>query len=364
MVIGFLWIPTPLFPILNSVQPTKYLVANLLHMHVLDTIVKVAAALEENDDEARFSELYKKTLSAVQNEYFTGSGRLASDTITSHALALYFNVVPEQFKGRIAAELNRKVIKHNYRVVTGFVGTPFLLFALSDNGYAETASKVLLNSGFPGWLYEVDIGATTVWERWNTLLPDGTPNPDGMNSCNHYAYGSVMEFLYRRICGIEPMTAGFEKVKIAPLPCRGLTDVRAVYESVHGKIIAGYAQKEGRITFFAEIPKGIYAELCVPNIGKVAEGSGKLEYSCEWENLDLPPFTRESNFSEIFSNPKASSAFVRTFEKLFCPQEISYLKASSEKIQFAADYLISKNRITDESFTERLVKMNELFLER
>lgn len=341
----------------------KYLVANFLHVHALATLVKIAAALEETDDEKLFSDMYKKTLSAVQNEYFTGGGRLASDTVTSHALALYFNIVPDRFRSKIAAALNDRVIKHNYRVVTGFVGTPFLLFALSDNGYAETACKVLLNSGFPGWLYEVDIGATTVWERWNTLLPDGTPNPDGMNSCNHYAYGSVMEFLYRRICGIEPMTAGFERVKIAPLPCKGLVETRAEYESVRGKIVAGYKQREGRIKFFAEIPKGIYGELCVPDIGKVAEGDGILEYSCEWENLDLPPFTRKSSFSEIFSNPKASRAFARTFDDSFHPLEIAYLKAGSENVQFAADYLQSKNRMTDEEFTKKLIKMNELFLQ-
>ena len=84
-----------------------------------------------------------------------------------------------------------------------------------------------MNNGYPGWLYEVDMGATTVWERWNSLMPDGTPNPDGMNSYNHYAYGSAMEFVYRRIAGIETAEAGFKTIRIAPNPCKGLDCVKA-----------------------------------------------------------------------------------------------------------------------------------------
>ena len=108
------------------------------------------------------------------------------------------------------------------------------------------------------------MGATTVWERWNSLLPDGTPNPDGMNSYNHYAYGSVMEFVYRRIAGIEAASAGFEKAEICPHPCKGLARVYAEYESVSGTVGAGYEQKEGEIVYTVKIPEGMQAYLSLP----------------------------------------------------------------------------------------------------
>ena len=149
------------------------------------------------------------------------------------------------------------------------------MYALADNGYFDTACKLLLNEQFPGWLYEVDMGATTVWERWNSLMPDGTPNPNGMNSYNHYAYGSVMEFVYRRIAGIEAAAPGFEKAEICPRPCKGLAHVHAEYDSVHGRIGAGYAEKDGEIVYTAEIPEGMEAYLSLPGEERVPLAAGK-----------------------------------------------------------------------------------------
>ena len=129
----------------------------------------------------------------------------------------------------MAEQLNKNACSYDFRVTTGFAGTPYLLFALADNGYIDTACRILMNNEYPGWLYEVDMGATTVWERWNSLMPDGMPNPDGMNSYNHYAYGSIMEFVYRRIAGIEQLDVGFKKIKIAPNPCTHLAHVKEEY---------------------------------------------------------------------------------------------------------------------------------------
>ena len=205
--------------------------------------------------------------------------------MTAQALALSFGIVPEEFRAATAKALNENAEAHKYCVATGFAGTPYLLFALADNGYSETACKILMNNGFPGWLYEVDMGATTIWERWNSLMPDGTPNPDGMNSYNHYAYGSVMEFVYRRIAGIEASEAGFKKIRIAPNPCKGLATVKAEYESVNGKIVSGYEQKDGKIKFTVEIPQGVQAEMILPNEKPLIVTSGSHVYERAWEEL-------------------------------------------------------------------------------
>ena len=141
----------------------------------------------EKSEAKLYKAKYERQLKRVREEYFTAGGRLCFDTVTAQVLALYFDIVPEEHRKKLAESLIENVKIHNYTLCTGFIGTTYLLYALADNGYFETACKVLMNNGYPGWLYEVDMGATTVWERWNSLMPDGTPNPDGMNSYNHYA---------------------------------------------------------------------------------------------------------------------------------------------------------------------------------
>lgn len=256
----------------------KYFVANVLFSHTLDITAKTAEILGDEKEARRIITRREKLLRDMRSEYFTSTGRLAFDTVTAQTLALHFGIAEEKFRPRLAKALNDNVVKHDYRVCTGFVGTPFLLFALADNGYLDTAEKVLLGDRFPSWLYEVDMGATTVWERWNSLMPDGTPNPDGMNSYNHYAYGSVMEFVYRRIAGIEPIEAGFRKIKVAPRPCVGLDALTAEYCSVSGKIVSGYERKNGEVIYRIEIPDGVSAEIVLPDKQTKDVGGGIYEF--------------------------------------------------------------------------------------
>ncbi len=256
----------------------EYFIANTLYFHSLQIAAKTAALLGNEKESAYYTKRSEKLLKDMRKEYFTPSGRFALDTVTGQVLALHFGIAEEKFRARLAKTLNDNVVKHEYRVCTGFTGTPFLLFALADNGYWETAQKVLMNDTYPSWLYEVDMGATTVWERWNSLLPDGTPNPEGMNSYNHYAYGSVMEFVYRRVAGIEATGVGFQSVRIAPVPVEGLNEVRGEYNSIHGKITAGYAKKENKVTYFAHVPPSVQAEIVLPDEGVVATGNGDFSF--------------------------------------------------------------------------------------
>ncbi len=242
----------------------SYFLTNVLHSNTLKIVAETAKLLGKEKAAKKYRGKYEAHLKKMRRAYFTQTGRLAFDTITAQAVSLFFGIVPEKYRTKLAATLNANIKKHGTRVITGFIGTPFLLYALADNGYFETACELLLNEHFPGWLYEVKMGATTVWERWNSLLPDGTPNPDGMNSYNHYAYGSVMEFVYRRIAGIEAASAGFEKAEICPHPCKGLARVYAEYESVSGTVGAGYEQKEGEIVYTVKIPEGMQAYLSLP----------------------------------------------------------------------------------------------------
>lgn len=255
-----------------------YYIANIFQSVSLGIVAETANILGKTEESKFYSDKKEQLIQLIRKEYFTGSGRLCSDTVTAQTLALYFGIVPEEHRGKLAKELNANVLKHNCRIATGFIGTPFVLFALADNGYFETAERMLFNHACPSWLYEVDMGATTIWERWDGLLPDGTPNPDGMNSYNHYAYGAVAEFVYRRIAGIEALSAGYANIEIRPHPCAELSDFRAEFDSPNGKIVSGYKKYDSKIVYDIEVPKGINGSLILPNEQKIVLSGGKHSF--------------------------------------------------------------------------------------
>ena len=297
----------------------------------------------------------------MRKEYLTEGGRLAFDTITAQTVALHFDIVPEKFRPKLAKLLNENVLAHGCRMVTGFIGSPFLLFELADNGYFETARKLLLNNGFPGWFYEVDMGATTIWERWNSLLPDGRPNDDGMNSYNHYAYGSVMEFVYRRIAGIEAKAPGFSKILVAPHPVKGLPTLRAEYESVKGKIVSDYAEKDGKIRYTIVIPDGVEAEIELPGEAPLTVTGGEYTFERESEELFSEPYTPESTVLEVFDNPKAVRAFNEVFGGIFTGHEIAWMKNEPKTLQFMAEFRDMEKKMKLNDFPEMLARANEIF---
>lgn len=324
-------------------------------------IVADTALLLGDKDADKYRKKYERILKSVQREYITQGGRLAFDTVTAQAVALHFGIVPEKFRAKIAAQLNENVIRHGCRMVTGFIGSPYLLFVLADNGYFETARRLLFNNGFPGWFYEVDMGATTIWERWNSLLPDGTPNPDGMNSYNHYAYGSVMEFVYRRIAGIEAKEAGFAAVRVAPHPAKGLPDLYAEYASVRGKIISEYSQRDAKIIYSVTVPDDVAAEIILPGEAPVFVTGGTHVFERESGELYCEPYTPESTVLEVFDNPKAVKAFNKVFGDIFTGSEIAWMKNEPKTLQFMAEFRDMEKKMRLSDFPEMLARSNEIF---
>lgn len=339
-----------------------YYLTNVLHAESLRIVKSAAEILGRAQEAAIYEKKYEEHLARVREEYFTKRGRLAFDTVTAQVAALHFHIVPSEYRAELAAQLNENVKKHDYRMVTGFIGSPFLLFALADNGYFETARRVLLNNAFPGWLYEVDMGATTVWERWNSLMPDGTPNPDGMNSYNHYAYGSVMEFVYRRIAGIEEKEAGFKKIVIAPHPAKGLPALRAEYESVSGKIVSGYSENGGKIVYEIEIPSGVEAEIRFPDEESVFVMGGRHTFERDSASLSEAPYTPESPIVEVIENPKAAKAFFEAFGNLFFGGGIERMKSEHKTLGDLAESCEEKGVMNASDFSKKLEQANDLFL--
>ena len=359
------WLALDREPLTNATLTGRtdvHFIADAYYAASLKIAADTAAVLGDRPSADTYRRKRRALIGRIRAEYFTRTGRLAVDTVTAETLALYFDLVPPKHRARLAADLHANVVRHGYLVATGFIGTRFLLFALTDNGYAETARRVLFNRGCPGWLYEVDMGATTIWERWDSMQPDGSPNPDGMNSYNHYAYGAVQEYVYRRIAGIEPLSPGFARVKIAPAPTAGLTRVRVEFDSVRGTIAAGYEQKNaGTIVFFARIPDGVRAEVRLPGEKSILVGGGEYVFERPWEDLVRPAFAPDNTVGEVFRNPKAHEAFAKAFGTLLDLQGVGWLRNEHAPLRELAALLEKEANVSEEEFAARLARANEWY---
>ncbi len=227
---------------------------------------KAAAVLGKQEDARAYGQLADEVRAAFQKEFFTPTGRLAVPTQTALAMALYMGLAPEAHWDRQVSDLAKRLTDRKDHLDTGFVGTYQLCSALSDNGLVEKMYTLLLNEDLPSWLYEVNMGATTIWERWNSVLPDGLVSDTGMNSMNHYAYGAVMEWMYRYMCGLNPVedAPGFKRVRIQPMPDARFAHVQARYDSAAGHYVSGWRQTPQGIEYQVTVPFDAEAEFILP----------------------------------------------------------------------------------------------------
>lgn len=181
---------------------------------------EIAHILDRETDAEYYHTLKEETAKAYREVLMDADCKVKKEFQTAYVLPLYYGLLSGEDKDKAAANLVRLVRENNWHIGTGFPGTPYILFALADNGYVEDAYKMLLTDSCPSWLYEIKVGGTTTWERWDALREDGTINTGGgvgMVSFNHYAAGAVGDFLYRRVAGIEALEAGYKRFRVAPL---------------------------------------------------------------------------------------------------------------------------------------------------
>lgn len=243
-----------------------YYIASAYYYYSSVLTAKAAKVLGRETDAVYYGELAEHIREAMRKEYFREDGSLRLDNQTAYVLALYFNFAPEGSRERLAVELKRKLDENGKHLDTGFVGTAYLCLALADVGLSDYAYTLLLNEDYPGWLYEVNMGATTVWERWNSVLPNGLVSDTGMNSMNHYAYGAVAEWMYRGICGLNPLweKPGFKEVKIAPQVDGRLEWVKMEYNSASGQYRSEWKLDGNKVIFKVQIPFDAKAVFCFP----------------------------------------------------------------------------------------------------
>ncbi|MBB3110933.1 alpha-L-rhamnosidase [Paenibacillus phyllosphaerae] len=243
-------------------------IASAYYCYSAGLVAKAARALGNVEIAQEYEELSNAVRTAIREEYFTVTGRLALQTQTSYVLALFIDLVPDAHRERIVSDLRARLMRDNNHLKTGFVGTPYLCRVLSDNGCNDLAYTLLLNKDYPSWLYAVTMGATTIWERWNSVLPDGKISGTDMNSLNHYAYGSIAEWMYRAMAGINPVEdkPGFREVRLAPKPDYRMKFVKAALDSASGRYESEWKlQEDGSLSFRFVIPFNASASVKLPD---------------------------------------------------------------------------------------------------
>jgi alpha-L-rhamnosidase len=256
------------------------LIATAFYAYSTQLLANMAHILGKTGDAHMYADLAAKVKAAFTKEFVTEAGRVGPNTQTAYVLALHFDLLPEEMRAKAAERLADEVRKAHYHLTTGFVGTPYLCHVLSRFGYTDVAYELMNQESYPSWLYPVKKGATTIWERWDGIKPDGTFQDAGMNSFNHYAYGAIGEWLYRVVAGIDldPAEPGYKHILFQPQPGGGLTHVHASIVSPHGMVTSSWELTEADFRLSITVPANAHATVRLPaaSLAEVSEGGRSL----------------------------------------------------------------------------------------
>jgi alpha-L-rhamnosidase len=228
-------------------------------------LAESASLLGRLDEAEKYRALSEEVRAAFAHAFVTPAGRVLSDAQTVYALAIEWDLLPleaqRQEAGHRLADLVRAA---GFRISTGFVGTPLVCDALTSTGHTEVAYRLLLQTQCPSWLYPVTMGATTVWERWDSMRPDGTLNSGDMTSFNHYALGAVADWLHRTVAGLAPAAPGYRRLVVRPRPAAALTRAAASHTTPYGEASVSWRRVDGSLELKVRVPVGAFAEVHVP----------------------------------------------------------------------------------------------------
>ncbi|KAK3378133.1 alpha-L-rhamnosidase [Podospora didyma] len=248
----------------RGVVATAYL-ARSAHL-----VARAAKVLGHADDASQFEALHARVVDAFSHHYVSSSSSsgsvILSDCQTVYALAIVWGLLNKATARHASRRLAELVRAANYRVSTGFLGTPVILAALQAAGHADLAMRMLLQGEVPGWLYPVSMGATTIWERWDSMLPDGSINPGSMTSFNHYVYGAVADWMHEAVAGLAALEPGYRRIRVRPIDSLLLTSATARHESSYGMIEVSWTRNNDDGVFCLQvlIPVGVTAEVWMP----------------------------------------------------------------------------------------------------
>ncbi len=271
--------------------------ATLYHFISTDLAARIAGLIGETAQATALHGRAEAIRAAFKNEFFAPSGRIAHNDQTSWSLAFLYGLVPPEYYEAGKAYFRRVVEEADGLIGTGFIGTPAILPALTLHGMADLAERLLLNRKVPGWLYQVERGATSIWERWDALGEDGTIYDPDMNSYNHYAYGAVCQWLFESVAGVAPVAAapGFDEVTLDPLILPALSPVAAWHDCRHGRIEAGWSLSGDSVTYRVTLPPGCTSRLVANPVRQGVSVAGK-PVTVPAGGLPLPPGHHDITF--------------------------------------------------------------------
>lgn len=287
-----------------------FIVASAYFARSAEILGWAAGVLGRRQAETHYLSLAAEVRAAFNREYVTPAGRLLSDSATAYALALQFALLPEEAQRQhAAARLSELARAGGYQISTGFVGTPLICDALCSQGYERTAFRLLTRRECPSWLYPVTMGATTIWERWDSLRPDGSVNPGQMTSFNHYALGAVADWLHRFIAGLALAAPGYHQLEIQPHPGGGLTHAQAQHVTPYGLAKCAWQIADGTINVEIIVPPNTTANVTLPGSGRAnfEVGSGSYSWSYPYQKADVnrPSLSLDSTIGELIDDFEA-----------------------------------------------------------
>ncbi len=305
-------------------QPAKAkadpdLVASAYLFHSSDLLARSAAVLGRTEEAEHYAAVAERVREAWLAEYVTPSGRILSDAQTSYALAIAFEIVTGELAQRVGDRLAWLVRRDGYRIGTGFVGTPLITDALSRTGHLRQAGRMLTQTECPSWLYPITMGATTIWERWDSMLEDGSINPGEMTSFNHYALGGVADWMHRVVGGLAPAAPGYRELEIAPQPLAGMEWATTTHETPYGAATVSWRRQDGRVHVMAIVPANASATVRLPDGSEQRVGSGTYEWSVE----DVPAsasaparVSGDSPLAAIIDDQEAYTSVMSAFRRI------------------------------------------------
>ena len=258
-------------------------IMSVYYYHSVDLIYLAAKELGYYLEQYKYKKLKENIYEAILNEFFEKNGQFKLDTQTAYVLSLHYKIYRD--KNKVIKSFKQRLEQDSNYIQTGFTGTPLILLTLFDNNMSEYAYRLLYNRSSPSWLYAIELGATSIWERWDSLLPNGEINKYNMNSFNHYAYGSVCESIFTRIGGIVNLSPGWKKVRIKPYINIRKNKFYLSYKSISGKYSIYWKINENKkFLMNIEIPNGCEAEVVLPNGNVTYVRFGKYQFECDLEN--------------------------------------------------------------------------------
>ncbi len=306
----------------GQARADKRLVASAYFARSAELVGRAAEVLGREADQAHYLALAAEVRAAFASEYITPAGRMLSDAETAYALALEFDLLPtaaqRQRAGQQLAELVRE---GGYHIRTGFVGTPLICDALCHAGYPAAAYRLLLQQECPSWLYPVSMGATTIWERWDSMLPDGAINPGEMTSFNHYALGAVADWMQRSLAGLAPAGPGYRRLEIRPLPGGGLTYAYAGYQTPYGLASCAWRLADAKLHLEVVVPPNASASVWLPGgAGPLEVGSGAWNWSVPYHDPNAGQgFSLDDAVGDVMSDKAARAAVLAALGQAKAP---------------------------------------------